>query len=374
MQIKKEQIPWAMAAGRALLGPVILAGEACGWSGIGLAWLVVTALVSDIFDGVLARRWRCDTAGVRLFDSMADVVFYVCVAIALWIGQPLVWRVNAPLLIVLLALEAVSFGVALAKFGKPASYHSYLAKAWGLVMATAVVTVVASKHTTPFMPVALVLGVVCNLEGLAMSWLLPVWHKDVKTLRAAWRLRQELRGKAGVANLATRNRQPRPASTTRTRLSPVGACMLALCLSAAPAYAIGPGKVAYINGTEPVARNTIGWFDTSSPTSLHFQYKDANGAVGQIGIEYAKIYGIEPSEETVHPLGLLPWIAVSLVAHPEKRYLVTIRYADAAGTGQIGVFEVARRDQRVVVEIVNARSMRSCGAKTYPCPATLERR
>jgi hypothetical protein len=301
-------------------------------------------------------------------------VFYVCVAIALWIGQPQIWHANSSLLTVLLALEVVSFGVALAKFGKPASYHSYLAKAWGLVMATAVVAVFASKHASPLIPVALALGIACNLQGLAMSWMLPVWHKDVKTLRAAWRLRDELRGKAGVGYQATRDRQARRVSTARTWLSPVGASMLALCLFAAPAYAIGPGKVAYVNGTAPVARNTIGSFDTRSPTTLHFQYKDANGAAGQIGIEYAKIYGIEPSEENVHPLGLLPWIAVSLVAHPEKRYLVTIRYADAAGTGQVDVFEVARRDQHVVVEIVNARSMRSCGAKTYPCPATLERR
>jgi hypothetical protein len=150
--------------------------------------------------------------------------------------------------------------------------------------------------------------------------------------------------------------------------------VVALCVLAVPANAIGPGAVAYINGTAPVAKNTIGSFDTTSPTTLHFQYKQADGTAGQIGIEYTKIYGVEPSEEAVHRLGLLPWIAVSLVAHPETRYLVTIRYADADGTAQIGVFEVARQDQHVVVEILNARSTRGCGARTYPCPATLERR
>ena len=113
MQIKfsKKQIPWVMSAGRALLGPVLIAGEACGWSGVMTAWLVVTALVSDIFDGVLARRWHCDTAAARLFDSMADTVFYVCAAIALWIGVPQVWRENAALLAVLVGLEAVRFEI-----------------------------------------------------------------------------------------------------------------------------------------------------------------------------------------------------------------------------------------------------------------------
>src|SRR5271156_1284704 len=122
----REQIPWAMAGVRAALGPVVIAGEACSWNGFKLAGMVIVALLSDIFDGVLARRWFCDTASVRLFDSMADTVFYVCVAIALWIGQPGVWRHYAGLLIPLLSLEMLRFGWDFAKFGKPASYHSYL--------------------------------------------------------------------------------------------------------------------------------------------------------------------------------------------------------------------------------------------------------
>jgi phosphatidylglycerophosphate synthase len=194
MELRKEQVPWAMAAGRAVLGPVLILGESAGWSGLMMAWLVVTALVSDIFDGVLARRWRCDTAGVRLFDSMSDTFFYVCVAIALWTGQPRLLRDSAGLLAALVALEAVRFGVDLAKFGKPASYHSYLAKGWGLVMAAAVVTVLASPHMTILIPVALAMGIACDVEGLAMSLVLPVWRKDVKTLGAAWQVRRDIVG------------------------------------------------------------------------------------------------------------------------------------------------------------------------------------
>ncbi len=198
MQARKEQIPWVMAAGRALLGPVVIVGERCNWSGIALASLVVTALVSDIFDGMLARRWHSDTAGVRLFDTLCDTVFYVCVAVALWIGQPQTWRAHASLLAALLALEIANFGLAFAKFGKPPSYHSYLAKSWGLVLAAAVIAAFASGHGGPLMLLALATGIVCNLEGLAMSLVLPVWRRDVKTLRAAWRIRSELREQVGT--------------------------------------------------------------------------------------------------------------------------------------------------------------------------------
>jgi CDP-diacylglycerol--glycerol-3-phosphate 3-phosphatidyltransferase len=88
IKLKRELIPWAMAVGRMGLGPVLIAGAVCSWNGFALAGMVIAALVSDIYDGVLARRWRCDTAAVRLFDSMADGVFYLCTAAVLWVYQP----------------------------------------------------------------------------------------------------------------------------------------------------------------------------------------------------------------------------------------------------------------------------------------------
>lgn len=190
----RETIPWAMAAGRAALGPVLIAGESCGWSGAALAAMIVAALVSDIFDGVLARRWKCDSAAVRLFDSMADTFFYACVVVAVWRGLPGVWAAWRLPIGGLLAVEAARIAFDMLKFGKPASYHSYLAKAWGLVLASAVVSVFARQHATPLLTAAVVLGFVCNVEGIAMSLLLPEWRRDVKTLAAAWRLRKEMRG------------------------------------------------------------------------------------------------------------------------------------------------------------------------------------
>ena len=187
--LRKQQIPWMMAAVRAALGPVVILGQACRWNGVVLAAMIVVALLSDIFDGVLARRWKCDTAAVRLFDSMADTVFYLGVGIALWLRDPRLFRSEWQLFVVLLVAEALNFTLAIAKFGKPASYHSYLAKTWGLVLAAAVVVEFATGHASSLIAVALWLGIVCNLEGLVMSLVLPDWVNDVKTLAMAWRVR-----------------------------------------------------------------------------------------------------------------------------------------------------------------------------------------
>lgn len=200
MRMQKQHIPWFMASGRALLGPVLVIGEKCGWNGFTLAALIVTALLSDIFDGILARRWHCDTAAVRLFDSMADTFFYGCVAAALCMGKPALWASYRTPVVMLLAIEAGRIGFDFIKFGKPGSYHSYLAKTWGLVLAAAIVTVFAAGHAAVLMTVAIMLGMACNLEGIAMSVTLPVWCRDVKTLGEAWRIRRDLqRGQRAIS-------------------------------------------------------------------------------------------------------------------------------------------------------------------------------
>ena len=192
LTLRKQTIPHLMAATRALLGPIVILGQACQWSGITLAALIVAALLSDIFDGILARRWHCDTPAVRLFDSMADNIFYLCVGIALWLRAPRLIHTQAPLFITLLALEAAGFVLAIAKFGKPASYHSYLAKSWSLLLATAIVSAFVTTHAAPLIAAALIFGILCNLESLSMSCILPDWVNDVKTLPAALRLRTRI--------------------------------------------------------------------------------------------------------------------------------------------------------------------------------------
>ncbi|SNT27938.1 CDP-diacylglycerol--glycerol-3-phosphate 3-phosphatidyltransferase [Granulicella rosea] len=208
---RKEWIPWGMASGRALLGFVLIAGQRSNWNGYALAGIIVMALVSDIYDGVLARRWGCDTAGVRLFDSMADTLFYLCVGIALWIGQPQIWRTWGGLLAGLLAAEVSRFAFDFWKYGKPGSYHSYLAKSLGLVLAVGVTATFAMGRPNVLIPVALCMAIASNLENLAMSIMLPVWTRDVKTLRAAWSIRKgtgngkgEMRGSLHSAALRSR--------------------------------------------------------------------------------------------------------------------------------------------------------------------------
>jgi phosphatidylglycerophosphate synthase len=188
----KAVLPWAMIVLRALGCPLILLGARRDWPGAWLGLIVFLALVSDIYDGILARRWGVETPALRVSDSIADTIFYLGVVGALWLRQPQVIRGNWIWLGVLFGLEGFRYVFDLMKYRKTASYHSYLAKSWGLVIAIAVTGVLSFGELGWMIRLAIWLGIVVNVEGLAMSLMLPRWKNDVKTLGRAWELRKAM--------------------------------------------------------------------------------------------------------------------------------------------------------------------------------------
>ena len=159
------------------------------------AWLgamIAAGFLSDIYDGVLARRWGTATAALRIADSAADTVFYVGVLVAVVERHWPVIHARLGLLVVLLGLEATRVVFDWVKFGRMASYHSYASKAWSALLALATVALLCFNRGFWLTTVAIAWGILCDLEGLAMSAVLPRWTHDVKNLRRALRIRQKM--------------------------------------------------------------------------------------------------------------------------------------------------------------------------------------
>lgn len=326
----KQRIPWLMAAARAALGPVMILGGRAQWNGLTLTALVVTALLSDIFDGVLARRWRCDTAAVRLFDSMADIVFYVGCAIALWMRHPAVVHNFAVPIGAVAGLEALCLAVALVKFGKLPSYHSYLAKSWGLALASALVAAFATQHPDGWIATACAFGALSTLEGVAMSLIMPVWRQDVKTLPIAWRLR-------------------RIAQRRQSRLMPkiAGAALLLIAICTVPAYA-QTHEAIYESGTAAVAVNTNAPM-TAATDGLRFE------APTPLVIPYDKIDNAAWRKDVRVHMGFFPAMFVGVFAAREHVYRLTLSYHNEAGASQAAVFQLGREDAISLSELLRMR-------------------
>lgn len=188
----QKWLPWAMVVVRVLFCPLILAGASYGWAGGWLGAIVIVALLSDIYDGILARRWGTETPSLRVSDSIADTIFYLGVCVVLLLRKPEVVWGNWKLFAVVLSLETFRYVFDFWKYRKTASYHSYLAKCWALLIAVAVVGVLSFDKLHVLIEIALAFGIAVNLEGVAMSLILPRWKNDVKTLGRAWELRKTM--------------------------------------------------------------------------------------------------------------------------------------------------------------------------------------
>lgn len=185
----KPWLPVLLISLRTALGPMIILLAFVSPKGSLLVGCVGLALLSDVFDGMLARRWHLDTVTLRRWDTRADTFFYACVLGVIWMRYPQALQRRWVLISGLLTAEVIQHVFAAVKYGHHASYHSWLSRIWGLMMAGSVIALLGWQIDNWFLDLTISWGVLCNLQGLAMSLLLPTWHNDVPTLFHACKLR-----------------------------------------------------------------------------------------------------------------------------------------------------------------------------------------
>jgi CDP-diacylglycerol--glycerol-3-phosphate 3-phosphatidyltransferase len=149
------------------------------------------AFLSDVFDGILARRLNVATPGLRRLDSIADSVFYVAALLAAWHLHPSELREYLPALLVLAAIEAARYGFDLLKFRREAAYHLWSSKLWGICLFAGFFALLVLGRGGLFVAVPIYAGILVDLEGLLVSFVLPAWKSDVPSIVHAWRLRRE---------------------------------------------------------------------------------------------------------------------------------------------------------------------------------------
>jgi phosphatidylglycerophosphate synthase len=178
-------VVFALTTLRAILVPVVIFLAERKAPGRAFASCLVIAFVSDIYDGVIARRFEVATPGLRRFDSITDTAFYVAVTYATWLCYPNVIRTNVAGILVIFALEITRYVYDLRKFKREASYHMWSAKLFGIFLFAAFFALFGFG-TPKLMPLAIIIGIIAELEGLAASFVLPKWTHDVPTIRHAY--------------------------------------------------------------------------------------------------------------------------------------------------------------------------------------------
>lgn len=187
-----RQLPLALMYGRLALGLLLLllAGLAVPHFAALAVALITAGLLTDIFDGIIARQLGVSTEKLRRLDSTIDQVFWAAVVGAAWLACPGFFAQHAAKLLTLLALEGLTYALCYLKFSKEIATHSWAAKAWVLVSFAALVQVIGTCEARGLFEVSFYLGVLSRLEIGVIILLLRRWTNDVPTAWHAAQLRQ----------------------------------------------------------------------------------------------------------------------------------------------------------------------------------------
>lgn len=184
-------MPILLTGLRALLAPVVVLLSLFAPLPQAFAVCLVAAFVSDIFDGVLARRLKIATANLRRLDSVADTLFYAACVFAAWHLYPATITQHAVSLVVLAALEVMRYALDYLKFRREASYHMWSSKVWGIALFAGFFGLLVMGSSGAVVSCAIYLGIIADVEGLLISLALPRWQPDVPTLFHSVRLRRK---------------------------------------------------------------------------------------------------------------------------------------------------------------------------------------
>lgn len=183
------KLPSTLILFRLTLAPAVLVLAVYRLS-FAIAVCIAVEVLCDIFDGIIARRMKVETERLRRADSFVDTVFFASVAVAAWMLFREVFLRYLGLLFVLIALELVRYIYDWLKFRRVASYHMYSAKAWGLVLCASMGALFGFGYAGWLVPVAILVGILSDFEGLLISMVLTTQKTDVHTVFDALDLRR----------------------------------------------------------------------------------------------------------------------------------------------------------------------------------------
>ena len=183
-----RHLPNALSFARLLAAPVLVA-LALAHHERPFAALLIGALVTDVLDGWLARRLQLQSPFGAMLDSAGDVTTLAAAATGIAIFHADVWQQHIIAIELVLGGWAVECVLALWRYGRLSSFHTYASKAAGYALGFFIASLFAIGFVPWLFYAAVILSLLSVAEELALLWQLPQWRSDVRGLW--WAKRKE---------------------------------------------------------------------------------------------------------------------------------------------------------------------------------------
>jgi CDP-diacylglycerol--glycerol-3-phosphate 3-phosphatidyltransferase len=175
-------IPWLLVWLRLVLAPCFVVGYFAGAPGWLYVAMLLVGIFSDIFDGVLARRWGTSTPALRRFDSNTDTLFYGCsgtVAVLLNADYLRPWWFGLLAMFALMIAQNVVNGI---RYRVQPSYHFYSGKLWSIVLVITLSSLYLRHPLEWAITANIWLGIYNSIEGIIATLILPTPMTDIPTV------------------------------------------------------------------------------------------------------------------------------------------------------------------------------------------------
>ncbi|WP_422092225.1 CDP-alcohol phosphatidyltransferase family protein [Tenacibaculum ovolyticum] len=187
-------LPISLILFRLLLAPIILLlayfiGENAK---IIIVILMYLGLISDILDGIIARKQNISSPKLRRMDSQTDMVFWLSIGLATCILYPKLISDNSIVIWTILGMELACYVISFIKFKKETCTHAFLSKLWGITLLIAFTSLIGFNHAgIPFYS-AVIMGLISHIDVILIILILPKWTHDIPSAYHAYLIRKNI--------------------------------------------------------------------------------------------------------------------------------------------------------------------------------------
>ncbi|MCD0455088.1 CDP-alcohol phosphatidyltransferase family protein [Chryseobacterium sp. LC2016-27] len=187
-----KNIPYILIAIRFLFAPIIfflayVQGEESRFLILALMFI---GLLTDIFDGIIARKVGVSSEKLRRLDSQIDLIFWLSLGFATYFFNSELIKKEWIGIAVIFMMEALCYIISWSKFGKETCTHAWLSKLWGLSLLIAFTYLIGFQKAGWALHLTIILGIISHIDVILIILILPKWQYDVPSFYHAWQIRQ----------------------------------------------------------------------------------------------------------------------------------------------------------------------------------------
>lgn len=177
----KKRIPLLLIFFRLLLAPIVilLAYYFKDNARLTIVVLMFLGLISDIFDGIIARKLKVSSVKLRRLDSQVDLIFWIAILITCYILNPEILEENKIGLSLLITMEFLCYAISFIKFSKETCTHAFLSKIWGLFLFSSFVSMIGFGYGGVLLQLTIYWGIISQLDVILIILILPKWQNDI---------------------------------------------------------------------------------------------------------------------------------------------------------------------------------------------------